>query len=152
MDKHQVSPENAAMILDWIRTRGGIAIWESANLSNPGASWTCPVNDESGNPKSKPTWEAGKIERVITNPDEVEVVAPKVVKQFHVGVRMGSQGMMLKVTDAGSRRIEREVDKAREKYGEAWYEFDYSVQDAVILVPDKKIPLLEFVQEHANSL
>lgn len=147
MDNHQVYPENAAMILDWIRTRGGIAIWDSANLSNPGASWTCPVNDEAGNPKGKPTWEAGKIERVITDPAEVDVVAPKEVKRFRVGVRMGSQGFMMKVTDGGSRRIRKEVDKAQEKHGSAWHVFDYGTQEAVILVPDQTVPLLEFVQE-----
>ena len=80
--------------------------------------------------------------RVITDPAEVEVHVPKEVKRFHVGVRMG---FTIKVTDGGTRRIRCEVAKAKEKYGDAWYEFDYVTQDAVIMVPDVKIPLEEFV-------
>ena len=54
------------------------------------------------------------------------------VKRFHVGVRMGSNGLALKVTDGGSRRIRREVSKAGEG---AYYAFDYLTQDAIILRP-----------------
>ena len=94
----------------------------------------------------KQSWEmANEPYRIITDPAEVEVHVPKEVKRFRVGVRMGSQGFSFKVTDGGSRRIKREVAKAKENYGDAWYEFDYSTQEAVIMVPDSKAPLEEFV-------
>ena len=146
IEKHVCNPQSAKQMLEWIKTRGGLALWRSINLSNPGETWTTPLNKADGTPMPKQSWEmANEPYRVITDPAEVEVHIPKEVKRFHVGVRMGSQGLSWKVTDGGSRRIEREVAKANEKYGDAWYEFDYSTQDAVILVPDARIPLEEFV-------
>ena len=56
------------------------------------------------------------------------------VKRFRVGVRWGSQGFMLKVTDGGTRRIWKEVSKAGEG---AYYRFDYMTQEAVIMKPAK---------------
>ena len=43
MEKYHISPETAPKALDWIKTRGGIAVWQSVNLSNPGATWTTPA-------------------------------------------------------------------------------------------------------------
>lgn len=147
MSNHVVQQANASRILDWIKNRGGILVWESVNLSNPGASWTTPALDEQGNPSRKPTWEAAnEPARKITSADEVDVVTAKEVKRFHVGVRMGSLGMSLKVTDGGTRRIRAEVAKAEQKSGkEAWYEFDYGdYKNAVILVEGDRVPLNEY--------
>ena len=146
IEKHVCMPHDAELLLKWIKTRGGLALWRSVNLSNPGKTWTTPVKAPDGSPMPKQSWEmANEPYRIITDPAEVEVHVPKEVKRFHVGVRMGSQGFTIKVTDGGTRRIRREVAKAKEKYGDAWYEFDYVTQDAVIMVPDVKIPLEEFV-------
>jgi len=155
VEKHQCAPENVAKMLSWIRERGGVAIWRSANLSNPGASWSTPAwqaEDEDGVRKLavSPTWQAEKVpSRVITDPSEIEVVTAREVKRFRVAVRRGSQGMMLKVTDAGTRRIREAVAKAG---GGAWYEFDYESQEAVIYVPDKKVPLLEWAERSEREL
>ena len=145
-EKHICQPEHAKQFLEWIKTRGGLALWRSINLSNPGRTWTTPANQKDGTPMPKQSWEMdNKPYRVITDPAEVEVHVPKEVKRFRVGVRMGSQSFSFKVTDGGSRRIKREVAKAKENYSDAWYEFDYSTQEAVIMVPDSKSPLEEFV-------
>jgi len=150
LEKHQVQVENAAQILQWLETRGGLAIWRSINLSNPGVSWACPLNDENGLPKGKPSWQAdNQPERIITDIDEVEVVTALEVKRFHVGVRTGGNGLQLKVTDGGSRRIKAAVAKAAENRADknAWHEFDYSTQEAVILVPGKVVPLRDWKPE-----
>ena len=132
MDKHQTSPDNADRFREWFKTRGGIAVWPSINLSNPGASWTTPALNRDGTPTKKPTWQASNTPRIITDPSEVEVLRPKEVKRFHVGLRR-SNGPIVKITDAATKRVRREVEKAGPG---AWYEFDYWAQDAVILVPD----------------
>jgi hypothetical protein len=60
---------------------------------------------------------------------------------------MGSQGLSIKVTDGGTRRIRAAVAKAKEQYGDAWYEFDYgNYENAVILAPDKSISLKNFIE------
>jgi len=139
MEKHTVSYADAPKVLGWFRDRGGIAIWRSINLSNPGASWTTPLRNADGTPTTKPSWQAAnEPERVITDVDDVVVVTPKVVKRFRVAVRLGDSGLSLKLTDAASARVERETAKAGD---EAWYEFDYSTQEALILVPEATVPL-----------
>lgn len=140
---HVVTTENAAKIYNWLLTRGGIAIWESIDLSDPSASWTTPLKNADGTPATKPHWKAASTpSRVITDPAEVLVSTDIEVKRFRVGVRAGSQGMSLKVTDGGSRRIRREVAKAGEG---AFHVFDYESQEAVILKPAKIVPLIEVV-------
>src|ERR1700693_5710362 len=101
---HIVNEVNAALFDEWIRTRGGLAVWRSINLSNPGASWTTPLRNADGSPVTKPTWEAAnQPERVITDPADVVVSVDKEVQRFHVALRMGSQGLSIKVSDGGSR-------------------------------------------------
>jgi ribosomal protein S6 len=140
-EKHHCTIENAPRFWDWIQNRGGIAVWRSINLSNPGASWSTPADRQD-----KPTWEAGSVpERIVTDPDQVLVSVDREVKRFHVAVRPGSQGLTLKVTDGGSRRIRREVEKAGEG---AYHVFDYGDHDnAVIMAPEKTMTLREWFHE-----
>src|SRR5262249_23706513 len=122
-----------------------VAIWESLNLSNPGASWTTPVRNADGSAVTKPTWEAASAPaRIITDPAEVMVAKDVEVKRFRVGVRRSSQGFMLKVSDGGSRRIRRETSTAGKG---AYHIFDYSTQEAVVMRPEKMTPLLKWEAE-----
>lgn len=143
---HSCSPSDAAKIYNWLMTRGGILIWESANLSNPGAGWTTPFHNEDGTPTTKPSWEAAdKPVRHISDPAEVDVINSQVVKRFHVATRMGSNGFAIKVSDGGTRRIRNEVSKALEKHKKAWYEFDYgSHENVVILAESYSTPIQEW--------
>lgn len=140
---HDVMPENAERIKTWLDTRGGLALWRSLQIGDD-RTWTTPVLGPGGEPTTKPHWSVEtKPYRIITDPTEVRVVVPKEVKRFRVGVRMGSQGLSLKVTDGGTRRIRKEVAKAGEG---AWYEFDYGTQEAVIFVPGEAVSLLDYVE------
>lgn len=148
-DKHQVTEENAGTILNWLRTRGGLAIWGSANPANPGQTWTTPLRNADGTARAeKPHWSAGGIIRTITDPSEVEVVVPREVSRFHVAVRLGTSGLALKLTDASSRCLRRAVARASRQYGaEAWYEFDYgSHKNAVIFVAGEVMSLEEWAK------
>ena len=149
-EKHHCTAENAMRTLSWIRTRGGLALWQSIDLSDPGKSWTTPALTEDGKPYEKPTWKAASEPyRIITDAADVLVDIPKEVKRFHVAVYTGAQGLKIKVTDGGSRRIRAAVRKAADQYGEAWSEFDYGTQEAVIFVAEKSVPLSEW--EAANA-
>ncbi len=147
MEKHVVTEENAEKFWKWIHERGGIAIWKSVNLANPGGSWSCPVNDETGNKKGKPTWEAAnEPERIITDPAEIEVSIPKEVRRLHVALRRGSQGLSWKLTDNSSRRLRNAVARTYDETGKnSWYEFDYVSQEAVIYIDGQLIPLIEYI-------
>lgn len=139
-EKHECAPENASTMLLWINTRGGVAVWRSINLSNPGASWSTPALTEDGKPMGKPTWQAdSEPERVITSADDIEVVTRREAKRFRIGVRR--TGLAFKLTDASSRKVRAAVEKAGDGAG---YAFDYETQQAIITVPDKKVPLSEW--------
>jgi len=141
--KHQVNERSADLIVEWMRSRGGVAIWDSIDLSNPG-SVTAPLLDEDGQTKGRPGWKYAETpSRVITDMNEIEIETCKEVKRFHVATRVGAQGFKIQVTDGGTRRIEREVEKVGKG---AFYEFDYGdYNNAVILVPTKTVPLKEWL-------
>ena len=139
-DKHVCTPENSERMLGWSANRGGIAIWPSVNLSNPGTSWSTPADLTT-----RPTWEcADKPERIITDVADIVVSVDREVKRFHVGQTRGS-GLMFVVTDAGSRRIRKEVAKAGDG---AYHVFDYDDdKNAVIMAPERTISLREWDNE-----
>jgi hypothetical protein len=147
----ECTPENAPRFWKWIHKRGGLAKWKSVDLSDPGKSWTTPVLDKDGQPSAKQHWKmANAPSETCTNPDEVMVVTEKEVKRYRVGIRVGSQGMSLKVTDAGSRRIRATLAKMNEERDDemATYHFDYETQEAVFTVPDKMITLTEWAKQN----
>jgi len=158
---HHCTVANAPKFLDWIRNRQGIAVWRSINLSNPGKSWSTPATIRRGDceeplkdgesadaiiPYPKPTWEADhQPERIVTSTDDVLVCHDKEVKRFHVAVRRSSNGLQMKCTDASTQRIRKAVAKAGK---DAYYEFNYALQEAVIMAPSKTETLTEWAAKH----
>lgn len=129
----------------WIKTRQGINMWRSADLSNPGKSWSGPVLDPEGKVNGKPSWQSqDKPEGTVTDPSLIEVYEGKEHKRFRVTVRVSGNGLSFKCTDASSRRIEREVEKAGEG---AYYEFDYETQECVIFVTTSWGSLKEYAEK-----
>lgn len=114
-------------------------------MSDLDKSWSSPAfQGDNGDrtPYPKPHWKsASEPSRIITDPADVEVMADKEVKRFRVGIRPGSNGMSMKVTDGGTRRIRAAAAKAGDT---AHYEFDYETQEAVIYVADKIVSLNEW--------
>lgn len=142
-DIYIIRESDASQIAIWLRDRGGIALWESVDLSDPGFRLTTPRLSADGTPTPKPHWKVGSQPvRIILSPAEITVAVDEVVKRFHVGVRMGSNGFALKVTEGGTRRIRRAVAKAGEG---AYHAFDYFTQEAIILRPKSVTPLLDWM-------
>jgi hypothetical protein len=139
-EKHQCRVENAAKFMEWIKGRGGIAVWQSADLGNPDLSWSTPANSTDGTPTAKPTWQAmEKPERIITDASEIEVCFDKEVKRFRVAIR--GNGMQFELTDASRRKVRGETVKAGKG---AYHQFDYETQEAIIYAPDKVLTLTEW--------
>lgn len=118
--KIECSIENAPKFARWFRDRGGIAHWQSINLSNPGASWTTPATHEDGTPVAKPTWQAEDTPQVVTDPTLVTVYEPREVKRLRIAVKRGDS-FNLVLTDASSRRVRKAV---AELGNGAFYQFD----------------------------
>lgn len=134
LSPHPCPLENARLFLSWIRERGGLALWRSLNLSNPTQSWTGPLMGKDGNPATKPvSFAEDKPYRVITSADDVVVCVDREVKRFRIALRMGRQGLSVKLTDHASERVRKEVAKAGPG---AYHTFDFSTQEAVIMAPE----------------
>jgi hypothetical protein len=157
MNRHSCNIENAPKFWEWIQNRGGVAVWRSADLSDPGKSWSTPATIRKGDcegqtgdeiiPYPKVSWQMQETpEFVVKDPTLIDVFVDEEVKRFHVAVRQAG-GFRFKCTDASSRRIRKEVEKAGKG---AYYEFDYDMQEAVILRPSKKITLLDWARENGK--
>jgi len=140
----------------WIKERGGVQVWHNLNLSNPGAgnqftpATMVITKDELkdypglgiGSPVMypKPHWSVGAGE-VVTDIARFRFVKSfKELKRIRVALRRGAQGLIFKLTDGSQRKVDRALDKAREKYGEAYYRKDGGLFDyerfIVIEVPE----------------
>lgn len=141
-ERHACIPENAPRFRDWIANRGGVAVWRSHDLSDPAKSFSTPARTVDGHPTPRPTWKVGsEPERIITSEAEVDVITWRELKRFRIAVRRGGQGLVLKLTDASSRRLWREIDKASAGGRESSYYFDYDAQEAVIEIEACRVPL-----------
>jgi hypothetical protein len=140
----KVTPDTAELLLSWINTRGGVAVWRSINLSDPGRQLLTPAETD-GKPTAKPHWSVSDTPCIIVDPSLISVTLAHETKRFHVGVRQSANGLSLKCTDAASRRIRREVERAGDG---AYHVFDYISQEAVIYAPDESIPLADFINSH----
>ena len=138
---YEVYPREVTTMREWLLHRGGLAIWECLDLSDAGKTWTTPALSKDGKPTEKPHWAAGAVIATVTDPGQVVVTTPKEVKRFHVAVRMGANGLKIKLTDASGRKVRAACEKAGP---EAWHEFDYDNQDAIIFVPGEKVPLKDW--------
>lgn len=147
MDPHIISHDAIPKVIDWLRTRNGIFIWNSINLSNPGKQLITPACNADGTPATKPSWEMDSSPaRHITSEKDIIVSIDREVKRFHVAVRQSSNGFSLKVTDGGTRRIRNEVEKAGDG---AYHTFDYSdYNNAVIMAPAARVNLSDYIALH----
>lgn len=145
---HIIREENAAQILNWLQTRRGICIWSLADLGDPSFSLITPLHNADGSRVTKPSWKCANNPRLIVDPAEVEVVVTRETKRFHVAVRMGGQGLSMKLTEGASRRVRKEVMRAGV---DAFYEFSYDTQEAIILLPSTQVPLIEWTKSQERA-
>jgi len=132
--KHTCTVENAEKFADWIQNRGGIAVWGCLNLADAGKSWSTPVKDSNGEFVKKPHWSAtNEPIATHTSTDEIGVESLKEVKRFHVGIRTGTNGFSMKLTDGASRKLRKALEQAGD---DSSYHFDYDTQEAVVMVPE----------------
>ena len=145
----EISARDAKKMLGWIRTRGGVAVWESVDLSNLGRGYT-PALDDKGNAYPKPHWRyANEPDYIETDPGRVVVKYYKVVRRFHVATRLGSQGFKIKLTEASSDKVYKALEKAG---AGACYDFDYaSYENCVIMAPERTSTLADWAKENEEK-
>jgi len=121
----------------WIAERGGVAVWENANMSNPGAGNMFTPATTDGKPTPSPHWTHPTLLEVCKSIRDFRFVKEmKEVRRLRVAVRRGAQGLSLKLTDSSTKKLHMALDKVKEETGQdAFYHFDYDTQEAVIEVP-----------------
>src|SRR5271166_2825547 len=90
LEPHPCEPENAGMLKEWLDTRGGLALWRSQDMCNPGRSWTTPVRNDDGTPVThgQVHWSAGsQPDRIITDPAEVVVETVQLLEEVSVTLK-----------------------------------------------------------------
>ena len=138
----ETNQHQAPQLLGWLLARRGLALWTSANLANPGTTWTTPARDKNGKPMPKQSWEMNNTPHIIVeSSDKVTVFIDKEVKRFRIGIRKDGNGLSMKCTDGATRRIRKELEKAGENSS---YSFDYGTQEAVIVKPGNSMTLTEW--------
>jgi hypothetical protein len=153
-NKHWCESQNADKFWDWIKNRGGVAVWQSQDLSNPGQSWSTPALTKEGTPYPKPhPWKTKDApDRVITDPEDILVSEDIEVKRFRI--KLEQRGLKIVVSDAGSARIRREIAQANDRCflrEGAFNRFDYATQEAVILAPIKVIGLTDWAKQNGKT-
>ncbi len=136
----ELSEPQAAQVAGWLE-HGRVRYWENADLRVAGGFHLAPTHHDNGDEAMihKPHWQCHDLPSLeIFSTDAFAVVTRVEVKRFRVGLRMGSQGFTVKLTDGASNRLRRELAKAGEG---ATYHFDYGTQEAVITVRETTMPM-----------
>lgn len=141
MTKITVAARDATKVVGWMYEGRGLAQWNSVNMSNMGASWLTPANDEEGQPMPPPSWESARTPSKVTfSPAEVVVLTYEEVARFYVETRVSGSGLYTKLTYESTK----DLDAALKTAGDgAVYEFDYETQEAVVFALAGEAPLPE---------
>lgn len=139
MEKISCRIEDAPKFARWIAERGGVAHWQSQDLSTPNKSWSTPALAHDGEPYTAPHWSCTQA-RVVTSADDIEVVTFKEVERFRVAIRRGD-GLRYNLTQGSKNKLNR----ALERHAKSTYEFDYETQEAVIVIEAACITLAEWI-------
>jgi hypothetical protein len=155
MTPHEIEEVNAPKIAKWLRERGGLLIWKSHDLADPGASVTTPAKTAEGADTPPPHWKFPKPDRHITSADELVVFTAKVVETFKVKlVRRGQMGQKLVLSDASTRKVRTKLSKHEDSFhrfkstgtsaGDTMHALTYGEDEVEICVNDTLIPFTEW--------
>lgn len=129
----QVKESDLPKIIRWVRTRGGVAVWHSVDLSRPSGELLTPAG------ASRPAWWVSADPVIITHIRDIEVIISREIKQLPIAIRRSSNGFSYKLTDASSRKVRKAAENGH-------YEFDYLTQKAIIY-QDRIITAHEYLSE-----
>jgi hypothetical protein len=110
----EISDFNLKQVRSWMRAGRGVALWESADLCNPFATWLTP-----GDVTTPPSWRAKRTPSdVVYSAKDVSVIQygkPTFVR--NLSLRVGASGTRIKLTDASRRRVDNAINRVRQKTG-----------------------------------
>lgn len=146
---HETVAESAHQIWRWLQERGGIIVWESQDMGNPGQSVTTPYRSADGSPAGSPGWRYPTPTRHITDPADVVVLATRVLKTVPVRISR-ADGFRLIVANSSVDKLGRMVEKLRREHPTAvdiWWVPTGDILDhtADIVICDRTVPLADYI-------
>lgn len=137
LERIEVTTPNAKeKFADWIANRGGVVIWRNVNLSNRDAGLMfAPLRDAAGQENGKPHWSRERGE-LVTDISRFRFVRElREVKRIKIAVRMGAQGLCLKLTDGSTNRLRKACAKIAEQNNGTEPTYHFEEDQAVISLP-----------------
>ena len=142
----EIDERHAVKVSRWIAECGGVAVWGSLDLSDPGRQFFTPARLTDGAPSGPPHWSSPREpKRIVTDPAEVEVVTHREVKRIRVAIRPG-YGLGLVLTGAASARLRKALDDIGPG---AVYVFEGN--EAILYAEVSRTPLPKWMAEHPDA-
>jgi len=117
--KIEVLKEERDRMLVWIKDRGGVAVWEAIDLAIAGRRTFTPGD------AGRPSWQYGvKPVAIITDPDDITTYTETLYKAIPVTLRAARGGMLLKLSDASQRKVDKLLAACTEQHGNAHWKKD----------------------------
>lgn len=110
---------SARKFAEWFRDRGGIAVWSSCDLSNPGKRLTTPAWWPAVIQRAKrsPHWSMGAEPKVFTDPAKVLLIEYEDFCTFEIKLKRGS-GMNVVLSSKSDHKVRDMLCKAQVKLEE----------------------------------
>lgn len=108
-------PEHAGKYRDWLRHRGGLAVWTSQNIADRGSTAVTPADAGS------PGWQYTAAPKIVTAPADVGIYTEELYKRVRVALRVSSNGLSMKLTDHSQAKLDKALVACRDKHGNSHY-------------------------------
>lgn len=108
-------PEHAGKYRDWLRHRGGLAVWSSANFADRGSTAVTPADALS------PGWQYPGPPLIVTDPAQVGIYTEVLYKRVRVALRVSGNGLSMKLTDHSQTKLDKALVACRDKHGNSHY-------------------------------
>lgn len=108
-------PEHAGKYRDWLRERGGLAVWTSQHIADRGAKTVTPADAPS------PGWRYTQPPTIVTDPAQVGIYQEVLYKRVRVALRVSGNGLSTKLTDHSQAKVNKVMATCREEHGSAHY-------------------------------
>ena len=112
----EISRTDAPRLLDWLATRGGVAIWSSLDLSRAGERVFTPAD------LPRPSWHYPETPtEIVTDRADIGVYDEVLFSAFPVSLRRSNNGLTLKLTDGAKRKVDKAMAACHDKHGNSHY-------------------------------
>lgn len=108
-------PEHAGKYRDWLRERGGLAVWTSQSIGDRGAKTVTPAD------APPPGWQYTQPPTIVTDPAEVGIYQEVLYKRVRVALRVSGNGLSTKLTDHSQAKVDKVMAACWEEHGSAHY-------------------------------